>query len=214
MSDSRLVLGQEKLQRAINDAAAMHSQMAACFPDLVAIGSVAARALMQGNRLLFCGNGGSAAEAQHIAAEFVVRLSSKRNRRALAAIALTTDTSLLTACANDLGFEHIFARQVEAHMRKRDVLFLLSTSGASANLLEAAQAAHAAEGSSVAFLGKDITPLDEYVDQALHIPSQSSQRVQEAHLLCGHLLVELVEDLLAQEYGLQMHDHRDETVIK
>lgn len=214
MSDSRLMPDLEKLQGAVNDAATMHGQLAACFPDLVTIARVAAWALSQGNRLLFCGNGGSAAEAQHLAAEFVVRLSSKRNRLALAAIALTTDTSLLTACANDLGFEQVFARQVEAHMRKGDVLFLLSTSGASANLLKAAQAARAAEGSSVAFLGKDTTPLDKHVDHALHIPSPSSQRVQEAHLFCGHLLVELVEDLLVQQYNLEMHDHRDETVIK
>ena len=99
-------------------------------------------------------------------------------------------------------------------MRKGDVLFLLSTSGSSANLLEAAQAARAAGGSSVALLGKDRTPLDDHVDHTLHVPSPSSQRVQEAHLLCGHLLVELVEDLLIQQASLEMNEHRDEAVTK
>ena len=180
----------------------MHGQLASCFTDIVAIADAAAQALKQGNKLLFCGNGGSAAESQHIATEFVVRLSSQRNRPALAAIALTTDTSLLTACANDMGFDKVFARQIEAHMNKGDVLFLLSTSGASPNLLEAAKSAHARGGTTVAFLGKNKTPLDELSDYALHIPSPSGQRVQEAHLLCGHLLVELVEDILIQEFNV------------
>lgn len=209
MSDSRLVPGLDKLQRAINDAASMHSQMSSCFTELVAIANVCVKALKHGNKLLFCGNGGSAAEAQHIATEFVVRLTAKRKRRALAAIALTTDTSLLTACANDLGFEKVFARQVEAHMQKGDVLFLLSTSGASDNVLEAAQAARAQQGVTVAFLGKEITPLDEFADHSLHVPSQSSQRVQEAHLLCGHMLVELVEDLLIQQWNLEENERPD-----
>jgi D-sedoheptulose 7-phosphate isomerase len=209
--ETRLVPGMEKLQRAINDAATMHSQLPSCFTELVAIANVCVRALKQGNKLLFCGNGGSAAEAQHIATEFVVRLTAKRNRRAFAAMALTTDTSLLTACANDMGFERVFARQVEAHMRKGDVLFLLSTSGASQNLIEAAQAARSQNGINVAFLGKDNTPLDEHVDHSLHVPSHSSQRVQEAHLLCGHMLVELVEDLLIQQWNLEDNEQRPES---
>jgi D-sedoheptulose 7-phosphate isomerase len=194
------------LQAAINDATKMHGELASCFDQISAIAKVAAEALSHGNKLLFCGNGGSAAESQHIATEFVVRLSSKRNRRALAAIALTTDTSLLTACANDMGFEKIFARQIEANMNKGDVLFLLSTSGASANLLEAAQTAHAQQGITVSFLGKDTTPLDKFTDHALHIPSLSGQRVQEAHLLCGHVLVEMVEDLLIQQFNQDEHN--------
>ncbi len=201
MSDSRAVHGSEKLQRAIDEAKTMHSQLPSCSAELATIADAAAKALTQGHKLLFCGNGGSAAEAQHIATEFVVRLSSQRNRRALAAIALTTDTSLLTACSNDFGFDQLFARQVEAHMQEGDVLFLLSTSGTSPNLLEAAKAARARHGITVAFVGKDKTPLNEFADHALHIPSPSSQRVQEAHLLCGHILVELVEDIMFPHLG-------------
>lgn len=187
----------EKLQRAVQDAAAMHSQLAtACFAELTAIAEASANCLRNGGRLFFCGNGGSAAECQHLATEFVVRLSAYRERQALSAIALTTDTSLLTACANDYGFDRVFSRQIEALAHKGDIAFLLSTSGRSQNLILAAQAAQALGAKCVGFLGTGTTPLDRYLDHALRIPSSSGQRVQEAHLLCGHMLVELIEDLL------------------
>jgi len=195
--ESVIVGALEKLQNAVHEATAMHSQLAEhCLSDLTAIAEQAASTLKQGGSLYFCGNGGSAAECQHLATEFVVRLSAHRERGALSAFALTTDTSLLTACSNDFGFDRVFARQIEAHMRKGDLLFLLSTSGRSSNLLLAAQAAAAVGGKSVGFLGIGPTPLDQLLDFSLHIPSDSGQRVQEAHLLCGHLLVELIEDLL------------------
>lgn len=187
----------EKLQRAVQDAAAMHSQLAtACFAELTAIAEASTTCLRSGGRLFFCGNGGSAAECQHLATEFVVRLSAHRDRQALAAIALTTDTSLLTACANDYGFDRIFSRQLEALAHKGDIVYLLSTSGRSQNLILAAQTAQAIGAKCVGFLGNGNTPLDRYLDHALRIPSSSGQRVQEAHLLCGHMLVELIEDLL------------------
>lgn len=187
----------EKLHRAVQDAASMHSQLATtCFAELTAIAEVSAQCLRSGGKLLFCGNGGSAAECQHLATEFVVRLSSNRDRHALAAMALTTDTSLLTACSNDYGFDRVFSRQVEALMRNGDVLFLLSTSGRSQNLILAAQSASQIGGKCVGMLGMGQTPLDRHLDYALRMPSTSGQRVQEAHLLCGHMLVELIEDLL------------------
>jgi D-sedoheptulose 7-phosphate isomerase len=197
MSDARLVPGIDKLQQAINEAAEMHSKLASCcFTDLVAIAEQCARCLKLGGKLLFAGNGGSAAECQHLSTEFAVRLTAARDRRALSALSLTTDTSLLTACANDYGFERIFARQVEALMKPGDVLLLLSTSGRSPNLLAAARAAHNLAGTVISFLGEKQTPLDEFSNYVLHIPSPSGQRVQEAHLICGHMLVELVEDML------------------
>jgi len=187
----------EKLLRATHEAADMHRLLAErCSAQLAAIAEAAANCLRQGGKLLFCGNGGSAAECQHLATEFVVRLSAHRERQALAAIALTTDTSLLTACSNDYGFDHIFARQIEALLRPGDVVFMLSTSGRSKNLLLAAEAAGKIGGVRVAMVGQDRTPLDDLSDLILHIPSSSGQRVQEAHLFCGHLLVELIEDLL------------------
>lgn len=195
--ESVIVNAREKLQNAVQEATAMQSQLAEhCLADLTVIAEQAASTLNHGGSLFFCGNGGSAAECQHLATEFVVRLSAQRERSALSAFALTTDTSLLTACSNDFGFDRVFARQVEAHMRKGDLLFLLSTSGRSPNLLLAAQSAAAVGGKSVGFLGMGPTPLDRYLDFSLHIPSNSGQRVQEAHLFCGHLLVEMIEDLL------------------
>ncbi|MFH1009626.1 MAG: SIS domain-containing protein [bacterium] len=164
-----------------------------CMEDIIRIASLSADALRRGGRLFFCGNGGSAAESQHLATELVVRLSSDSTRGAFPALALTTDTSTLTACSNDFGFDRVFARQVEAHLRAGDVLFLLSTSGRSPNLIEAAKISHERQGINIGFLGQDKTPLNAHLDDALHIPSKDSQRVQEGHLLCGHLLVHLIE---------------------
>ncbi|MBK6765961.1 MAG: SIS domain-containing protein [bacterium] len=187
----------DKLRHAVSEAAAMQNQLVvSCAAQLAAIARASAACLMQGGKLLFCGNGGSAAESQHLATEFVVRLSAHRERKALAAMALTTDTSLLTACSNDYGFDRVFARQIEALLRPGDILFMLSTSGRSQNLLLAADTAGKLGGTRVALLGQDQTPLDQLTDFAVHIPSTNGQRVQEAHLLCGHLVVELIEDSL------------------
>lgn len=147
-----------------------------------------------GGRLFFCGNGGSAADAQHLAAEYVVRFA--RNRRALPALALTTDTSVLTAGGNDFGFETIFARQVEALATEGDILFLHSTSGESENLLRAAEAARAKGVITVAFLAKGGGRLAGQVDRALVIPTTSTARAQELHLALGHTICQLVEEAL------------------
>ena len=147
--------------------------------------------LKGGGTLYFAGNGGSAADAQHIATEYVVRYA--RDRRALAAIALTTDTSLLTAAANDIGFDNIFARQVEALCRRGDLLVLHSTSGKSENLLRAAKAAKAKRISVIAFLGKDGGTLKEAVDDAYLVRSDVTSEIQETHLAIEHLIVEVVE---------------------
>jgi D-sedoheptulose 7-phosphate isomerase len=153
-----------------------------------------AAALKGGGTLYFCGNGGSAADAQHIAAEYVVRYA--KARRPLPAVALTTDTSILTAAANDLGFEQVFARQVEALCGPGDLLVLHSTSGKSPNLLAAARAARARGAGTVAFLGSGGGPLAGLVDEAIVIPSTATGRIQVLHLALEHLIVELVEEAL------------------
>jgi D-sedoheptulose 7-phosphate isomerase len=150
-----------------------------------------------GGTIFFAGNGGSAADAQHIATEYVVRY--RRNRRPLAAIALTTDSSLLTAAGNDLGFEELFARQVDALCRPGDLLILHSTSGESANLIRAAQAARARGVATVAFLGRNGGRLKGLVDEALVVPSDITSHIQEVHLAVEHLIVELVEDGLGSD---------------
>jgi D-sedoheptulose 7-phosphate isomerase len=144
-----------------------------------------------GGTLLFCGNGGSAADAQHLAAEYVVRFS--RERRGVAALALASDASVLTAGANDLGFEQVFERQVRSLARPGDLLVIHSTSGASPNLLAAARAARELGVRTAALLGMGGGPLRERVDLALVVPTDSPARAQEMHITIGHVVCELVD---------------------
>ena len=151
--------------------------------------------LLGGGKVMFCGNGGSAADAQHLAAEYVVRFS--RERRALAALALTTDTSVLTAGGNDYGYATIFSRQLEALGRAGDVLILHSTSGESENLLAAAEAAGRLGIFTAALLAKGGGRLRERVDLPLVIPTDSTARAQELHLAIGHIVCELVDSAVS-----------------
>lgn len=160
-----------------------------------AVADLAARyesVLRGGGTLFFAGNGGSAADAQHIAAEYVVRYQT--TRPGLSAIALTTDTSVLTACANDLGFDEVFARQVESFVRPGDLLVLHSTSGESPNVIRAAQSAKARGVPVVAFLGKSGGPLKALADVALVVPADETARIQELHLAIEHIICDIVEE--------------------
>lgn len=148
-------------------------------------------ALGQGHKILLCGNGGSAADAQHIAAELVGRY--QKQRRAWPAIALTTDTSALTALSNDYGYENVFARQVQALAGTGDVLIALSTSGTSANVIKAAETARALGCKTVALTGGAGEPLASVCDLAVIVPSQRTSRIQEAHITIGHLWCEMVD---------------------
>jgi D-sedoheptulose 7-phosphate isomerase len=159
------------------------------------VADITAHALAGGGKLFFCGNGGSAADAQHLATEYVMRF--QRLRRPLAAIALTTDTSLLTAAANDLGFESVFARQIQALADAGDVLFLHSTSGDSPNLLAAARAARAQGVTTIALLARGGGQLRALVDHALLLPTDNGAHAQELHLAVGHIICSLVEASVA-----------------
>jgi len=160
------------------------------------ISQLLAHSLANGGTLFWCGNGGSAADSQHLAAELVGRF--KKNRRALRSIALTTDTSVLTCVANDYSYDDIFARQVEALGRPGDVLIGISTSGNSENVLRAFKVAKQMGLKTIALLGKGGGYTIDLSDHALVIPSDSTARIQEAHILIGHILCELIE----QELGL------------
>ena len=188
MAVGRVESGLDALARTAEAAKALS-------PQVTALAARFAGVLRDGGTLFFCGNGGSAADAQHLAAEYVVRYTTIR--RPLAAIALTTDTSLLTAAGNDLGFEQIFARQVEALCRPSDLLVLHSTSGRSPNLVAAARAARARGVPTVAFLGQRGGPLAAEVDEAVLVPSLQTSQIQVLHLALQHLIVELVEQELA-----------------
>jgi D-sedoheptulose 7-phosphate isomerase len=163
-------------------------------------GDELARRLAQGGRLLVAGNGGSAAEAQHLAAELVGKL--RADRAPLSAIALCTETSSLTAIGNDYGFEEVFARQVRAHGRRDDVLLLLSTSGRSANLVRAARAGRELGLHCWAFTGPTPNPLAEVCAEVLAVPSPDPQVVQELHLVSAHVLCEYVELALPTALGV------------
>ena len=160
------------------------------------ISQLLSHSLANGGTLFWCGNGGSAADSQHLAAELVGRF--KKNRRALRSIALTTDTSVLTCVANDYSYDDIFARQVEALGRPGDVLIGISTSGNSENVLRAFKVAKQMGLKTIALLGKRGGYTKDLSDHALVIPSDSTARIQEAHILIGHILCELIE----QELGL------------
>ena len=173
----------EEVLRAVKSALAS---------ELEEVAQDVAEVLGRGGKLLFCGNGGSAADAQHLAAEYVIRFAA--HREPLPALALTTDTSVLTAGANDFGFDHVFSRQVEALGKEGDLLFLHSTSGTSPNLLRAADSARGKGIETVAFLARDGGPLAGIVDRAVIVPTESTARAQEIHLTMGHIICQMVEE--------------------
>ena len=150
-----------------------------------------------GGKLLLMGNGGSAADAQHIAAEFVGRFN--KERKALPAIALTTDTSALTCLGNDYGFEHIFARQVEALVRKGDSVVGISASGNSENVVRALQRANELGAVTIGLLGNEGGRIKEIVHKAIVVPSNNTARIQEAHITIGHIICEIIEQELTDE---------------
>jgi len=168
--------------------------------DLVRAAEIIAGAFAAGGKLLVCGNGGSAADAQHIAGEFVNQFLVK-DRRALPALALTTDGGVLTCIANDTGFERVFARQVEAFGSPGDVLLAITTSGNSPNVEAAAAAARDRGLTVIGLLGRDGGRVRALCDPALVVQSQDTQRIQETHNLIGHVLCDLVERMLFEVAG-------------
>jgi len=151
------------------------------------------RALNERKKILLCGNGGSAADAQHLATEFVIRMDPAIKRPAIPAIALTTDSSMLTAGANDLGYENVFSRAVEALGVAGDVLIGISTSGKSESVNRALTAARSRGMGTIGFIGRDGGPMKAIVDVPIVVPSEDTQRIQEGHITIGHILCALVE---------------------
>jgi D-sedoheptulose 7-phosphate isomerase len=184
---------QSILQEHIDVAQASFALLA----DLQRIAELSSARLKAGGKVLFCGNGGSAADAQHFAAELIGRFYLER--KAIAAIALTTDTSILTCLGNDYSYDIIFSRQLEALCTDKDVVVLLSTSGNSSNILRAAEVAKSKGAYSIGFTGKDGGALKTAVDDCLVVPSNNTPRIQEMHLLLGHTYCEYIEKNLSDE---------------
>jgi D-sedoheptulose 7-phosphate isomerase len=189
----------EDLARLVRDTVTAHkavvdASLRTLLPQILEYGRLVSGALAGGRKLLACGNGGSAAEAQHLVAELVGRFHAER--RPLPAIALTTDTSILTAVGNDYGYSEVFARQVQALAARGDVLLLISTSGNSESILAAAKRARRLGVVTIGLTGRGGGKLAPLVDLAIRVPSSETPRIQELHLLIDHTLCQLVERLL------------------
>lgn len=194
---------EERIEQHFIEGAELRMRMSkAMAPQIARAARVAARGIDAGGKILACGNGGSAADSQHFAAEMICRL--ERERRALPAIALTTDASSLTATANDYDFKYVFSRQVEGLGRPGDVLVAISTSGNSGNVVEAIRAAHAAGMDVIALTGRDGGEMAKVVrasDVHLNVRHERTMRVQEMHLAILHILSDAVECFLAENAG-------------
>lgn len=185
---------EQHVRNHLTESAAVKTAVAEqCWPEIVAAAELISDCLGQGGKLLICGNGGSAADSQHLAAEFVSVLTPSNPRPALPAIALTTDTSFLTARANDFGFNEVFSRQVEALARPGDVLIGITTSGASSNVVAAAKAASARQAKTVALTGRTGGAIRGVSEIVIRVPSDNTQYIQESHIAIYHIICRLVE---------------------
>lgn len=184
-------MSDQLIDKALADHQAVIAGLEKMAPQIEALAWRMRACLDQGGKIVWAGNGGSAADSQHLAAELVGRF--RRHRKGLASIALTTDSSILTSVGNDFGFETIFARQIEALCRPGDVFVAISTSGNSANLVTAIESARGIGLHTVGFLGGSGGKMLERCDTALVVPSSDTPRVQEAHILIGHILCELLD---------------------
>ena len=164
-----------------------------CYDEIIKAADILVDAVKSGKKIMLAGNGGSAADSQHIATEFMIRLSHDLNRPAIAAIALTTDSSNITAGGNDIGFENVIARSIEGLGNEGDVFICISTSGNSPNIIKAVEKAHDKSISVVGFLGGKGGKLSDKCDVPIIVPSENTQRIQECHITIGHILCEIVE---------------------
>lgn len=182
---------EERIQAIIEESAYVHGRLSEIAPAIEKAAGMITDALARGNKVMFAGNGGSAADAQHLAAELVNRF--QKERAPLAGLALTTDTSVITSIGNDYSFDEIFSKQVRAFGREGDVFVGISTSGGSANVVRAIEEAKAM-GISVITLTGCGGPMHKLADCSISVPSRKTPRIQEVHILIGHILCEIVED--------------------
>ena len=185
-----------ELQNQLNENIIVHKNILKMSKDIIDVIKNINKKLKRGGKILFCGNGGSAADAQHLAAEFIVRLRPHVNRNPIPAITLAQDTSTLTACGNDYSFDDIFLRPFKALVKKDDILICISTSGNSKNILKVLKEAKKEKIYSVCFLGKGGGKAKKICSKPLVISSDNTARIQECHIFLGHFILEKVEDLI------------------
>ena len=187
-----------KLKQNIVDSEILHS--------ISSMGEIATKSIQNGDKLMLCGNGGSAADAQHLAAEILVRLRPKNNRQGIPAIALAQDTSTITACGNDFGYDSLYERMVTSLGKEGDCLIGISTSGNSENILRAMRAAKKMNIKVFGFLGSGVGKAMDLCDEAFVVPSDNTGRIQESHITAGHALMEYIEDNLLESGYLHLQD--------
>ena len=180
------------LNECLNEHIEVAKKMQSVMPLVEKAGRLCLEALKSGRKILICGNGGSAADAQHIAAELTGRF--KKERQALPAIALTVDSSALTAISNDYGFDRVFSRQVEAYAKEGDILIAISTSGNSQNVINAIDAAKNLNAKVITLTGKSGGKMKDMGDVNIVIPSNSTPRIQEMHIMAGHMICAVVDE--------------------
>jgi D-sedoheptulose 7-phosphate isomerase len=184
-----------EIEKSLNESIGVKSEVLSNSVETIArIATMAVDALRDGHSLYFMGNGGSAADAQHISGELVGRY--KKDRKALPVLALTTDTSVLTAISNDFGYDYCFEKQIEAFARKGDVVFGLSTSGNATNIINALKLAGEIGAKTIGFTGRDGGMIKDIVDVCLMVPSSDTPRIQECHITIGHILCSIIENEL------------------
>ena len=188
-----------ELQNQLEENIIVHQDILKMSKDIVEVIQNIQKKLKKGGKILFCGNGGSAADAQHLAAEFIVRLRPHINRNPIPALTLAQDTSTLTACGNDYSFDDIFLRPFKALAKKDDILICISTSGNSKNILKVLKQAKKAKIYSVSFLGKGGGKAKKLSNKPLVISSSNTARIQECHIFLGHFILEKIEDLIIKQ---------------
>jgi D-sedoheptulose 7-phosphate isomerase len=185
--------------KEINVNIGTHRQLEKLFPDIERIIKTIHKKIKLGGKLMLCGNGGSAADAQHLSAEYLVRLRPNVNRKPIPAITLAQDTSTLTACGNDYDFSDVFRRPFQALAKKNDVLIVITTSGNSLNILKVLKDARSKKITTIGFLGGSGGKCKKFCDIKLIVPSKSTARIQECHIFLGHFIFEQVENLILKK---------------
>lgn len=187
------------LKKSINENIEIHKKLLDLSKDISVICDSIYNSLKSGGKLIFCGNGGSAADAQHLVAECLIRLRSNVNRKAIPAITLATDTSTITACGNDYSYGKIFERPFEGLANKKDILIAISTSGNSKNIINVLKSARKNKILSICLLGSDGGLAKNFCDLKLIIPSSNTARIQECHIFLGHYIIEKIENLILSD---------------
>jgi D-sedoheptulose 7-phosphate isomerase len=187
---------QIELQSQLKENIEVHKSILEMSSDIIEIIKNVTKKLKKGGKLLFCGNGGSAADAQHLSAEFLVRLNPDKDRRPLPVISLAMDTSTLTACGNDYGFQYIFSRNLQALAKKNDLLIAISTSGNSKNIIEVLKSSKKMKIFSITFLGCGGGKAKKLGNLNLLVPHFNVARIQESHIFLGHFIFNRVEEML------------------